>query len=81
MERDSLAAAMEAGDGTDIWIRIADTEGRETFASVQDQIPFSGQEWTVVPAYVPPADVRRIREFDPRALLGQIYAAMTRRIR
>ena len=77
----SLGIAMGPSGPVDIWIRISDPEGRETFATPRPTVAFDQQQWTVAPAYLPPLDLRRIREFDPRALLGQIYNAMTRRVR
>ena len=81
VDRESLTTTVGPTSMGDIWIRVSDPEGRETFTMPHQAVQLDEQEWTVTPAYLPPQDLRRIREFDPRALLGQIYNAMTRRVR
>jgi GNAT superfamily N-acetyltransferase len=81
VDRGALKTVIDAGAPGDVWIRISEPEGRETFTPPRPLVTFAEQTWTVAPAYRPPQDIRRIREFDPRALLGRIYTSMTRRVR
>jgi hypothetical protein len=45
------------------------------------RINLAAQPWTVADRPLARPDIRRIREFDPRRLLGDLYTMMLRRIR
>jgi len=61
--------------------RISSSPGKEAILSREGEIRLADLRWRDVPLYRPPEDIGRIREFDPRALLGRVYTAMRRRIR
>ncbi|MGB2957691.1 MAG: hypothetical protein WBD30_02275 [Bacteroidota bacterium] len=61
--------------------RISSSAGKEAILSRDGEIRLDDLRWRDVPLYRPPEDIGRIREFDPRAVLGQVYSAMRRRIR
>lgn len=66
---------------SDVMVRVVAPDGKETILSPGERLDLellSGEE---PPAFSPPADLRRIREFDPRRVLGDLYNSMLRRMR
>jgi hypothetical protein len=63
-------------------LRIVNAKGEEAIVPAAGRIEMKSLHWvkpaTPVP---PPADIRRIREFDPRAMLGELYSTLTRKFR
>lgn len=62
-------------------LRVSKRGSGETIAPWTDQIDLNAIAWTTPKEFTPPADLRRIREFDPRAVLGDLYTRMVRRFR
>ncbi len=85
VELEATEAAMTAGvtlpggqPGGDIWLRISDPGGREAFSVPGRELRYDALAWKDVKRYVPPADIARIREFDLRAVLGNLYSRFSR---
>jgi hypothetical protein len=73
---------LDEGDGLGgVSCRISSSPGKEAIISPEGEVRPDDLPWRDVPSYRPPEDIWRIREFDPRAVLGQVYSAMRRRIR
>ena len=66
----------------DVWLRVTNTRREEVILPAGESIALFSLRWTapVVPA-PPPADIRRIREFDPRKMLGELYDSLVRKLR
>jgi hypothetical protein len=62
-------------------LRVIRAPGEEALTDLAPRIFSDRLEWSARPACRPPDDLRRIREFDPRRVLGDLYSRMTRRIR
>jgi hypothetical protein len=65
----------------DVTIRVSSPTEKEAILSRAGDVRLPDLQWKEVPKYRPPSEIGRIREFDPRAVLGQVYSAMKRRIR
>ena len=66
----------------DVWLHIVNPNGDEVTLPISEKINLkSGHQW-VVPrkSAPPPADIRRIREFDPRQMVGELYNALMRKL-
>jgi len=83
---DVIGIDLERGDvGTyhDLWIEVTTPDGRS------QRLPVDGgkvdlrknEGWETIQRAPAPADIRRIREFDPRAALGQLYTLLQRKLR
>lgn len=67
----------------DVYIRIANPRGDEAILPIAKRIELASVlRWEVreKPA-VPPGDIRRAREFDPRQMLGGMYDMLVRKFR
>ncbi|MCK5573444.1 MAG: hypothetical protein KAJ12_11820 [Bacteroidetes bacterium] len=62
-------------------IRVSSPTEKEAILPRAGAVRLHDLQWREVPQYRPPKEIGRIREFDPRAVLGQVYSAMKRRIR
>jgi hypothetical protein len=62
-------------------LRIVRPPGEEALADLTPRIVADRLDWSLLPVCRPPEDLRKIREFDPRRVLGDLYSRMTRRIR
>ena len=66
----------------DVWLRLSRMGAEEIIAPLSDRIDLKSAGWTVgAKPLSPPADIRRIREFDPRAMLGDLYGKMMRKLK
>ncbi|MFN0158059.1 MAG: polysaccharide deacetylase family protein [Bacteroidota bacterium] len=64
------------------WARVTTSGNRESFTPLSDTINLLHLAWHQLPSPPPaPADIRRIREFDPRAMVGKLYTALSRRFK
>lgn len=74
---ESDAAADEA-----VWLRIVHPDGREAFVRPAADIDLNALRWNP-PREAPPvpSDIRRIREFDARGLLGEFFTTLSRRFK
>ncbi len=62
-------------------LRILPAPGQEAIVPLSPKINLGNLQTDPVPVWSPPPDIRRIRDFDPRAVLGDLYTKMTRRFR
>ncbi len=65
----------------DQWLRVSTPDGRERIMPFATTLELSTGSWENRPVFRPPADIRRIREFDPRKVLGDVFERMVRRLR
>jgi hypothetical protein len=77
VDRSSSSAMSES----DTLIRILSPEGKEAVLAPGERLDLELVRWDEPPAFSPPGDLRRIREFDPRRMLGDLYNSMVRRMR
>lgn len=66
---------------SDVMVRVVMPDGREAVVSPGERLDLELLRWEDPPVFSPPADLRRIREFDPRRVLGDLYDSMLRRMR
>lgn len=64
-----------------MWFRISRREGGEVVVPPAPEIQLSRLVWTDRPDPPPPRDVRRIRDFDPRGMLGSLFTSFSKRMR
>jgi hypothetical protein len=79
--RINLRCAADGGAPPDMTIHITRKGGEEALTPLGENIELSALKWRTTLSYFPPHDLERIREFDPRAMLGELYASMLRRMR
>lgn len=65
--------------GSEAWVRIVRPDGREAVVPIEDTIRLDDLTWRPQRLVPPPDDIRRIREFDPRSALGDLYTRMMRK--
>jgi hypothetical protein len=66
----------------EVSLHITNGNGREAVVPIERTIDLNAVEWKAVATLVPPPqDIQRIREFDPRAMLGEIYNTVVRKFR
>jgi hypothetical protein len=56
-------------------------DGTEAMFNPAEQVVLGTLSWQRETAFSNPPDIRRIREIDPRRLLGDLYNAMLRRLK
>ena len=72
---DSLAAG-------GVTFKITTADGWELFAQPGEEVDLNSKAWKQTrPGVHPPEDIRRIREFDPRSLLGELHTKLMRKLR
>jgi hypothetical protein len=70
------------GNGPDeLWLRVSRAPGLEAIVPYSETLDFDRVPWTPMTVTDLPDDVRRIREFDPRSLVGDIYTEMMRKFK
>jgi hypothetical protein len=68
--------------GEKLSLHITRVAGEEVLVPIRKRIDLKALEWrSVVRSSPPPQDIRRTREFDPRAMLGEIYNTVVRKFR
>jgi hypothetical protein len=77
------ANAQEQTSPGDVWVRVSRKDGEESILPVIPVIDANAlaQRTRSLDPTIPPEDIRRIREFDPRALLGEMFTTLTRKFR
>lgn len=75
------AASTIQSDESGVWMRVVRRGGQEAIIPLSGRVEFDHLTWSDPPAFTPPQDIHRIREFDPRRMLGDLYESMIRRIR
>jgi len=66
---------------SEVMVRLVNPDGKEAVVAPGEFLDLELLRWEVPPIFSPPADLRKIREFDPRRMLGDLYNSMVRRIR
>ena len=65
----------------DLTLHATRSDGTEATFNPAEQVVLSTLSWRArAPSHLP-SDIRRIREIDPRRLLGDLYNAMLRRLK
>lgn len=65
----------------DVWIHLSTFDSLETWIPTDRVVGFSALHWQHRSFAPPPPDLRRIREYDPRRVIGDIYSTLVRRFR
>jgi len=77
----SLRIDSPHAQAADLMVRVSRPGGEETLLGPGSAHDLAGLSWSSTLPYLPPGDLRRIRDFDPRSVLGNLYTAMQRRRR
>jgi hypothetical protein len=67
--------------GTRGCLRISRPDGMEARVPITSTFSADAVTWRERKPFVVPPDIRRIREFDPRRVLGDLYTTMIRKLR
>lgn len=79
IERDLLRCEGVPSDCS-VALRIILPDRRHAIVPYSQPLALSGLSWEAPPPYAPPpSDVHRIREFDPRKLVGDLFTTLTRK--
>ncbi len=77
--------SQETSDGDadeGMMLRITTAGGKELLVPIGEAIRFQSASWMQTsPPVAPPDDIRRIREFDPRSVLGELHTKFMRKFR
>jgi len=73
--------AMQTASRGGICFHVTNDHGEEAFLPLSEGVDPAGVKWSTCPTYAPPADIRRVRDFDPRGLLAEVYEVMIRKLR
>jgi hypothetical protein len=67
----------------DVWLRVVNTKGEEVMLPLTEKIDLKSViQWSVpTKPPLPPDDIRRTREFDPRQMVGQLYNTLIRKLK
>ena len=65
----------------DLALHAIRSDGTEATFTPAEQVMLSSLSWRQKTSFPLPSDIRRIREIDPRRLLGDLYNAMLRRLK
>jgi hypothetical protein len=67
----------------DVWIRLINAKNEEVILPVSEKVDLkSVGRWTAPGRpLAPPDDIRRMREFDPRQMVGELYNTVIRKLR
>lgn len=65
----------------DFWLHLTTPENMETWTPFIRSLSLRSLKWHERVFAPPPADVRRVREFDPRNMLGDLYTTLARKFR
>ncbi|MEO8168149.1 MAG: hypothetical protein ABI623_07880, partial [bacterium] len=76
---DTLSVTRKKSHADSIWLHVVRPDGSEAFLEPGESIDMNAVQWSSKrKTFSPPADIRRIREFDPRKTLGDLFTSMTR---
>jgi hypothetical protein len=80
---ETLSARIASGPQvvTDLMVRVTRPGGDEALIGAGMSYDLKQLPWRTTLPYLPPEDLRRIREFDPRTVLGNVYTSMLRKRR
>jgi hypothetical protein len=78
-----LSSSSAGGGAADVRLRVSNPRGDYAFVPLEGRTGLtSAANWSQTSAPLPPpSDIRRIREFDLRGMLGNLYTTMTRKSR
>jgi hypothetical protein len=70
-------------DSASVWLRVVKADGSYLLVPLEPRIDVGpGAAWNPgVEPVPPPGDIRRIRDFDLRGMLGNLYTSMSRKLR
>ncbi|MBI5474586.1 MAG: hypothetical protein HY961_19795 [Ignavibacteriae bacterium] len=63
-----------------VWLRVIHPDAREAIVRSSGIVNLNEIAWTSQEQYEVPDDIRRIREFDPRQMFGNIFRTVTKKI-
>jgi hypothetical protein len=63
-----------------VWLRIVHPERGEAIVPAAHAIAINTLPWQKRSRATPPSDIRRMREFDPRALFGNVFSTVARKL-
>ncbi len=84
LEQDVLTfdtAEVSSLSSNGVFLRLVRDGGREALVPPAPRIDLGTVQWVESPSYHLPPDIRKIREFDPRRALGDLYNMMMRKLR
>jgi hypothetical protein len=76
---DTTATIQAAESG--VWIRLVRNGGKEAIVPLSQRLELDLVSWSEPSPIQVPEDIRRVREFDPRRMLGKLFNSMIRRMR
>jgi len=65
----------------DVWVHISTLDSLESWMPLERVVGFGALHWQNRSFASPPPDLRRIREYDPRRVIGDIYSTLARKFR
>ena len=65
----------------DVYLRVVRVDGQEAIVPAREPIALQQLRCDMPRPSASPQDLQRIRETDPRRMLGDLYAAMLRRLK
>ena len=71
----------DIADAADVYLHIVRPDGREALVSPAQPITLTTLHCELPRRSIVPDDLRRIRDVDPRRMLGELYSAMLRRLK
>jgi hypothetical protein len=74
-------ASTVQADESEVWMRVVRHGGQEAIIPLTGRVELDHLTWRDPPTFTVPEDVHRMREFDPRRMLGDLYNSMIRRMR
>lgn len=80
---ETLSARIASGPqpAADVMVRVTRPDGDEALIGAGMSYDLKKLPWRTTLPYLPPEDLRRIRDFDPRTVLGNVYTSMLRKRR
>ena len=75
----SIQPGSSGADG--LWLRVSRGPGLEALVPMADTLDLERLPWSPMAVTTLPPDIRRIREFDPRGVMGDIYTEMMRKFK
>jgi hypothetical protein len=66
----------------DVWLRVVNARRDEIILPMSEKVDLKSAGWTAQEEFpLPPDDIRRAREFDPRQMVGQLFNTLIRKFR
>ncbi len=77
----SVSVLPGGGNAEDLWLRVSRAPGLEAVIPLTQSLNLEELPWAPMTLTPIPSDIRRTSEFDPRTLVGDIYAEMMRKFK